>query len=99
MERATHDDLRRILAKKRPEVAARVESLLGVHPSSVEQLATNLAYGAAMCRVHYLLRDPDPLPAADDLAGLARTYKANYNTRLGKATPQQFIDAYRKAHR
>lgn len=47
------------------------------------------------CRLRYLA-DKHPLPAANNLHGLAQTYKRVYNTFLGKATIDDFIQNYRR---
>lgn len=52
------------------------------------QLAGNLSFAAALCRVHYF-RAPGKLP--EDLDGMAQTYKRYYNSMLGAATPDDFI--------
>lgn len=59
------------------------------------QLIWNLAYSTAIARLIYA-RDNDELPDADDIQGLARYYKLNYNTHRGDATVQQFIDNYHR---
>lgn len=97
MEKATYNSHLQWLRKERPDLAGRIEALAGVWPPGVQQLTTNLAYGAAMCRVHYL-RVKDPLPAANDIPGLAQYWKDYYNTHLGKGKPSQFVKAYRAAH-
>ena len=97
MERATHDALLKWVQTNYPALFARLEALKGVHPTGVEQMHTNLAYGAAMCRLHYY-KVKEPIPAANDLMGLAKFYKKYYNTYLGKATPEQFVRKYRAAH-
>lgn len=56
-----------------------------------DQLIWNLQYAAAMCRIKYL-RSPFPLPAADDLEGMAGMYKTVYNSALGSADPNKFIE-------
>ena len=58
-------------------------------------LATDLAYACAMARIHYL-RKPEPLPAHDDIEGLARYWKEHYNTFLGKGTVEEFVHNYRR---
>lgn len=97
IEKATHDDLLRWVQRTRPDLAGRLESLKGVHPPGVDQLHTNLAYGAAMCRLYYL-RTGKPLPEADDIEGMAAFWKRHYNTFKGKGRPDQFIRAYLAAH-
>jgi hypothetical protein len=55
-----------------------------------ENLTGNLHFGALMCRLIYWRR-PEPLPAADDLEGLALYWKAHYNTHLGAGRPGDFM--------
>lgn len=49
----------------------------------VGELVFNLAYAAAMCRVHYR-RVKAPLPDRHDAAGMASYHKKYYNTADGK---------------
>ena len=97
MERATFQAHLQWLQRERPDLAGRIEALKGVWPTGVEQLRTNLAYGAAMCRIHYL-RAPEPLPEANDIGGLGAYWKKYYNTYLGKGKASQFVRAYNGAH-
>ena len=50
---------------------------------------------AAMARV-YLMRFPEPIPAHDDIDGLARYAKKYWNTEKGKARWTDYRDAYLK---
>lgn len=61
-------------------------------PTPIE-LCSNLALGAAMCRVHYL-RDPKPLPGENDVFGMAETWKRAYNTVAGAGTVDGFRQFY-----
>lgn len=63
--------------------------------ASFDQLEWDLRLGIVVCRFKYR-SIPQPLPDADDLPGLARYYKHFYNTRLGKATEDDFISAYER---
>lgn len=56
-----------------------------------DDMAGNLYYATAMCRVHYL-RVPEPIP--NDLPAQAAYYKKYYNTEKGAATIQEYIDAW-----
>jgi hypothetical protein len=94
-ERATHDDIWSRFLAKRPDLSDKVDDLLSLWPTRVEQLRTNIHYATAMCRIHYL-RFPDPLPEADDIEGLGRLWKRRYNSMLGKGTVEQFVANYRK---
>ncbi|WP_417804068.1 hypothetical protein [Thalassospira lucentensis] len=65
-------------------------------PDKATQLATNLAYATAMCRIRYY-RAPAAMPSdANDLDGLAAYWKQYYNTPLGAGTTQQFIADYHR---
>lgn len=97
MERRTHDALLAWVQKRRADLAGRLEALKGVWPQGVDQMRTNLAYGAAMCLLHYV-RTGEPLPPANDVQAMARFWKKHYNTRLGKGRPEQFVRAYEAAH-
>jgi hypothetical protein len=54
-------------------------------------LAGNLFYGCALCRLIYY-RDPEPLPA--DLPGLAAYWKRVYNTPLGAGTVDEWLSDF-----
>lgn len=56
----------------------------------VDELVFNLAYAAAMCRVHYR-RVKAPLPHRHDAAGMAEYWKQFYNSPLGKGTVQKAL--------
>ena len=55
-----------------------------------ENLATNLMYGAAICRLCYY-RKPDALPEAGDIEAQAAFWKQHYNTPLGKGTVSKYV--------
>jgi len=58
-------------------------------------LGWHIRYAIIVARFRYLAI-PDPLPHADDLEGLAKTWKLYYNSNLGKGTVDQFIANYKK---
>lgn len=98
MEPNTYDDIYINYLSFKYELGTKVGNLLvglPFHRNDSEEVVGNLYYATAMCRIHYL-RIPHPLPDADDLPGLAAYYKKYYNTPLGAATEQQFIDNYKK---
>lgn len=95
MEPETHQDIRERFIVPRPKLQALVDSeVVPVRPL-LDQLVTNLVYAAVMARIHYW-RHPAPLPAADDVEGLARYYKLVYNTDAGRGTAAQFIENYHR---
>uniref|UniRef100_A0A6H1ZWD9 Transglycosylase SLT domain-containing protein n=1 Tax=viral metagenome TaxID=1070528 RepID=A0A6H1ZWD9_9ZZZZ len=64
------------------------------YPSALE-MCGNLYYATAMCRVFYF-RVKEPLPKANDIAGMAHYWKTYYNTAQGKGTEEEFIANYKK---
>jgi hypothetical protein len=55
-----------------------------------ENLATNLMYGAAVCRLCYY-RKPDPLPEAGDVEAQGAFWKKHYNTPLGPGIAPKYV--------
>jgi len=95
MEPSTHDDCWENYLVYRGDLAASVLKItVGRFPRR-EQLVWNLYYSTAMCRVQYhRFEKTDPLPAPNDIAGLAALWKKRWNTDLGKGTTDQFIRNY-----
>lgn len=90
MERRTHDDLWDNWLMHKPELSAKVTDLVFDGFPRISQLHGNHFYAAAMCRIFYR-RVGSPIPMEGDLIGMARYWKAYYNTRLGKGTVEGFI--------
>ena len=61
-----------------------------------ENLATNLMYGAAVCRLCYY-RKSDALPEAGDIKGQAAFWKQHYNTPLGNGTVTKYVYKVQKS--
>jgi hypothetical protein len=96
MEPATYTDCWANFLNFRPELAAAARQFQ-VPGAGAAQLVWNIAYSCAMARVRYI-RAPDPLPAEDDFEGLARYYKAAYNSTLGAAVVDDaLVDCFRQA--
>ena len=101
IEPATHADLyatwipATVQDARRRELRQRLVALCAPAPSPVDQLRTNLAYATAVARLLYY-RHPDPLPAADDVDGLAAYYKCIFNSTEGAATSEQWAAKYRR---
>jgi hypothetical protein len=60
-----------------------------------DRLVFDVLFATAMARV-YLLRIPEPIPAAEDAWALAQYAKQYWNTPLGKASAQHYLTAYLK---
>lgn len=93
MEPATHADILKNFLAFKPELGARVESLLAPWPARDKQLISNLAYAAAMARIHYY-RVREPLPAAGDVQAQAAYWKKYYNTSAGKGEPAHYVQSW-----
>lgn len=94
MQKASYQMIwERMVAGNRP-MQARMKLLLnyaGMPPA--ERLASDLVLATAMTRLYYYAINA-PLPAADDIPGLAAYWKKWYNTASGKGTEQQFVQNY-----
>ena len=96
MEGATHDDIWNTYLRYKTDLKAKVEQLVpGRAQPSVEELVNNDKYAAAMCRIRYL-RAPGAIPAAGDLAGMAKYWKDHYNTYLGAGKPSEYIENWNR---
>jgi len=95
MEPATLEDIYANYLAYRKDLQGKVDAFLSLAMTKSENLTCNLAYAAAMCRVHYL-RKPGALPPANDLAGMATYWKQHYNTVLGKGNETEFIENYNR---
>jgi hypothetical protein len=95
MEPATHADVWANFLRYQGALRLRVLELVGdadldaAGQPKPEAMVHNFAYAAAMARVHYR-RFPEPLPRANDRAGLWTYYKTRWNTTAGKATRSKF---------
>ena len=77
----------------------RLEKLVGeLYPhafmSDAKVLTTNLMFATAMARVHYY-RVPEALPPKEDIKAMAVYAKRHFNTELGKATWEDYAEAYK----
>lgn len=57
------------------------------------QLITNLRYATAICRIRYWY-ETEPMPAADDIKGLAAYWNDHYNGNPEVGTVEEFMDSY-----
>ena len=97
LEPATHTDLWQNYLRypNQEDLSQIVQAFLCQAFQPEEQLTWNLGYSTATARAIYL-RVPEPLPDAQDISGLADYYKRIWNTSKGKATPEQFIQNYKR---
>ena len=76
------------------EYCARKDYLDGELPSIPSRLIFDAHFAAAMARV-FFLRIPEPLPDPDHITALANYAKRYWNTWQGKATPDDYANAWR----
>jgi hypothetical protein len=98
MEPDTHDDIWDNYLAFRSELASAVKELASKgFPQGflipADDMVGNMAYAAAMCRVHYM-RVSEALPDENDRHGMARYWKKYYNTEQGKGTEAEFLGNY-----
>jgi len=92
MEDATFYDIKdRYLAQPDKEPLRLLLSQWAPDTSSPEILAGNLYAATFFARVHYWMV-PEPLP--EYIEEQAEYYKQHYNTPLGKATVEQYMDRW-----
>jgi len=83
MEPATWAWLRSEYETRFPEIANR----------HIEEMEWDLRLATIGCRLRYL-KVKEPLPAQDDIHGMARYWKRWYNTSAGRGTVDEFIEKY-----
>ena len=73
----------------------KTPSIGSVRFAEFKMLEYDLWLSILFARLRYRVV-PSPLPAADDIRGLAEYWKQHYNTHLGKGTVEQFRENYTK---
>lgn len=93
MEPATFTDIDRNYLRYHPAIRQKILSVCGLKDLDAKDLVDNDRLAVCMARVHYLRsRGKIPSKAQD----MALYWKKNYNTLLGKGTPEEFMDNYRR---
>lgn len=95
MEPGTEQSIWDNFLKFRSELKHKIKKLHLSTLSREANLAGNLHYQVAMCRLQYW-PVPEKLPTIDDSAGMASYYKRFYNTALGKAKESEIEATYIK---
>ena len=90
IEPTTAQDLYDNWLPRHAELAARLNRIIVPGQKIADQLVSNLTYATAIARLIYYRR-PEPLPKAGDIQGLARYWKAHFNTALGAGAPEDFL--------
>ncbi len=95
MEPATYNDLQNYLIKF-PETKIRIFNICQISIEHRELMVYNIRYACCMAIVKYL--EAGVLTrkyVLDTPLNLAIVYKTLYNSSLGKATEQEFVDDYK----
>lgn len=107
MEPATADDICHRYLSTRSELAVRLAKATWPHIVSpppfshlsakeiARLLVEDLRFATIMCRLRFWMM-PAPLPAANDIDGLARYWKRWFNTDLGSGKASEWSDKYRR---
>ena len=90
VEPATHEDLYTNYLHYRQDLGSKLMELRAPNLSMGENLAANLMYGAAVCRLCYY-RKPNALPAAGAIEGQGAFWKQHYNTPFGAGTVSKYV--------
>ena len=79
-----------------PGYAHVFEERAGIEESSILALEHNIPYQILLARLHFFLRDPQPLPSATDLQKQAGRWKAVYNTAMGAGTVEGYLSTWQR---
>lgn len=94
IEPSTLDDLYKNYLSFRPERQALLDKYLPEGMSRNEALKNNDDYATAAARLQYS-RVPEALPDVGDNEALAKYAKQYWNTDLGAATWQNYVDSFK----
>ena len=95
MEIDTHDWLWSDYLVRRKDIANAILSMVPEGGNTPDRMTYDMAYATAMARVRYWIV-PAPLPAHDDLPGMARYWKVYWNSEHGAGTEGAFMYDFRK---
>lgn len=92
MERAAHDHIWNVVLPNSPQICHNLMTIchLSMKPT-FEMLAFHLRYATAMTRIYFI---PVKEVIPKDLQGQAEYAKKYYNSILGEATVEEYIDDY-----
>jgi hypothetical protein len=93
IEKATFEDIKKNFLKYHKNIEAKICMVSHVSSLVFEDMLSNDALSICMARVAYF-RQKEGIP--ETLEEQAAYYKKYYNTPLGKATVQEYIEKYKK---
>ena len=90
MEEPAYNDVWENYLKYKPELKQQILVVFGgVDAVNYHRLTADMLFAAVMCRLDYK-REPQAIPK-DNILGLANYWKAYWNSKKGKGTPEEFI--------
>jgi hypothetical protein len=95
IEEATAIDVLARVKQRSPWRWVTMQRLLIPALDPIKQIATNMVYAAALCRLKYWLVE-EALPAAHDVPALGAYWKQYYNTEYGAGTVAEFVDNFER---
>lgn len=94
MEKNTYNDLLLNFFATHPVLTKKTLEFCGFSQlPSADEMVSNLKFACIIARVFYF-RVPHELPDEHDINGVWEYYKAHWNTNLGAATKEQFLQNY-----
>lgn len=93
IEMPTYNSIINDYLRYKENLHAKVDRLSSAMGNPEKELIGNLFYATAIARLIYY-RHSDPLPAPDDIWGLANMYKKIFNTSKGAAKVEDFYMNY-----
>lgn len=96
MEPFTHDDLWETFLEYNPKFAKIIDTMYMSETPDANEMAGNLYYATAMCRIFYR-RIKAALPAEGDAMAMALYHKKYYNTFMGKTDPNHSVQFFQTA--
>lgn len=93
MEPATFNDIVVNVLAYKQDLKRKIQAYCGTPIFDPNMLQNNDKLATCFTRLQYL-RFPEPIPMFNDIENMWKLYKLRYNTPLGKATKEEFMNNY-----
>lgn len=96
MEQRTYNDIWDNFINNNIAIKAKIKLYLGYEGRPLAtRMISDFALSTIMCRLFYYIISK-PLPDANNIQELGKFYKTYFNTDMGKATVEQFVENYHR---
>ncbi len=95
IEPATLDDVYGRYLSRRVDIRAKVDLFRPEDMTALQALKECDAFACAIARIKYWMA-PERLPAVTDDVGFAYYAKKYWNSELGKATPEKYLEDFKR---